>query len=149
ANFIEASLAKLVPVAISLFADLIGLGGIADKIRGIIEKVQTKIDQAIDKLIARVLKLFKGKDGDGKDGKDGKDHSLRETITFEPAGHAHKMWFDVKGTTATLMVAPPRIPVKDHRAHRQAQVDRLLEDKKGTARDLLGKAASAKDKATA
>ncbi|HEX8111427.1 MAG TPA: hypothetical protein VF516_27040, partial [Kofleriaceae bacterium] len=33
ANFIEASLAKLVPIAISLFADLIGLGGIADKIR--------------------------------------------------------------------------------------------------------------------
>ena len=50
ANFIEASLAKLVPVAISLFADLIGLGGIADKLRGIIEKVQTKVDEAIDKL---------------------------------------------------------------------------------------------------
>jgi hypothetical protein len=68
ANFIEASLAKLVPVAISLFADLIGLGGIADKIRGIIEKVQDKIDHAIDKLIARVMKLFKGKDKDPKHG---------------------------------------------------------------------------------
>ncbi|HEX8108042.1 MAG TPA: hypothetical protein VF516_09965, partial [Kofleriaceae bacterium] len=69
----EASLAKLVPIAISLFADLIGLGGIADKIRGIIEKVQTKVDQAIDKLIARVMAMFKGgdKDKDGKD--DGKD----------------------------------------------------------------------------
>ncbi|HEX8115296.1 MAG TPA: hypothetical protein VF516_46535, partial [Kofleriaceae bacterium] len=67
ANFIEASLAKLVPIAISLFADLIGLGGIADKIRRIIEKVQTKVDQAIDKLIARVMAMFKGKDKtDGK-----------------------------------------------------------------------------------
>jgi Domain of unknown function (DUF4157) len=62
ANYIEASLAKLVPIAISLFANLLGLGGIADKIRGIIEKVQTKVDQAIDKLIAKVMGMFKGKD---------------------------------------------------------------------------------------
>src|SRR5678816_4720347 len=74
ANWIEASLAKLVPVAISLFANLLGLGGIADKIRGIIEKVQTMVDQAIDKLIAKVMGLFKGKGGkDDKDDKDGKD----------------------------------------------------------------------------
>ncbi|HEX8115014.1 MAG TPA: hypothetical protein VF516_45110, partial [Kofleriaceae bacterium] len=65
----EASLAKLVPIAISLFADLIGLGGIADKIRGIIEKVQTKVDQAIDKLITRVMAMFKGKKGDKPDDK--------------------------------------------------------------------------------
>jgi hypothetical protein len=71
ANFIEASLAKLVPIAISLFADLIGLGGIADKIRGIIEKVQSKVDQAIDKLIDRVMAMFKGKGGDKKDGEGG------------------------------------------------------------------------------
>ncbi|MCA9701218.1 MAG: DUF4157 domain-containing protein, partial [Myxococcales bacterium] len=51
ANYIEASLAKLVPIAISLFANLLGLGGIADKIKSIIEKIQTKVDQAIDKLI--------------------------------------------------------------------------------------------------
>jgi hypothetical protein len=68
ANFIEASLAKLVPVAISLFANLLGLGGIADKIKAIIEKIQTKVDQAIDKLIARVMGMFKGK-GDKGDGK--------------------------------------------------------------------------------
>lgn len=68
ANLIETSLARLVPIAISLFANLLGLGGIADKIKGIIEKVQTKVDQAIDKLIDRVMKLFKG--GKGDDSKD-------------------------------------------------------------------------------
>jgi hypothetical protein len=56
ANYIENSLAKLVPIAISLFANLLGLGGIADKIKSIIEKIQTKVDQAIDKLIDRVIK---------------------------------------------------------------------------------------------
>jgi len=70
ANFIEASLARLVPVAISLFANLIGLGGIADQIRGIIEKVQAKVDQAIDKLIDRVMAMFKGKGGREKDDKE-------------------------------------------------------------------------------
>src|SRR5262249_41593040 len=84
ANFIEASLAKLVPIAISLFADLIGLGGIADKIRRIIEKVQTKVDQAIDKLIERVVKLFKGgKDDKKPSGDDDKDKMTPEQAVPE------------------------------------------------------------------
>jgi len=90
ANFIEASLAKLVPIAISLFANLLGLGGIADKIRGIIEKVQTKVDQAIDKLIDRVLKKFKGKDGkDAKDG-DHKDGAADEAEVPKSLAEPHK-----------------------------------------------------------
>src|SRR5678815_3213357 len=43
ANFIEASLAKLVPVAISLFACLLYTSDAADEIKGIIENVQTKV----------------------------------------------------------------------------------------------------------
>jgi hypothetical protein len=65
ASYIEASLGKLVPIAISLCANLLGLGGIAGKIKSIIEKVQAKIDQAIDKLIGRVKGRFKGKPGAG------------------------------------------------------------------------------------
>jgi phage-related protein len=84
ANFIEDSLAKLVPVAISLFANLLGLGGIADKIRGIIEKVQTTVDQAIDKLIARVMGMFKGKDKDDKDGRTART-TRRATTAARPS----------------------------------------------------------------
>ena len=149
ANFIEASLAKLVPIAISLFADLIGLGGIADKIKGVIEKVQDTVDKAIDKLIARVMAMFKGKDGDdGKDGKTG-DHSVGETITFEAAGHPHKLWFDVKGTTATLMVASTPIAVSAHLDHMTGQLDKLPADKKAGAQGLLTQAHGAEAKATA
>ncbi|HMG21792.1 MAG TPA: hypothetical protein VK607_10760, partial [Kofleriaceae bacterium] len=152
ANFIEASLAKLVPIAISLFANLLGLGGIADKIKGIIEKVQTKVDQAIDKLIDRVMKMFKGKDGKGddkdKDGKGG-DHSVGETITFEAAGHGHKMWFEVKGQQATLMVASTPVAVSTHLAQMQGQVAKLPEDKQSSAKTLLGNATAAEAKATA
>jgi hypothetical protein len=70
ANYIESSLAKLVPIAISLFANLLGLGGIAGKIKSIIEKIQLQVDKAIDALIDRVLKAFKG--GDKKKDKDKK-----------------------------------------------------------------------------
>ena len=148
ANFIEASLAKLIPVAISLFADLLGLGGLADKIRSIIEKVQTKVDHAIDALIERVMKMFKGKDG--KDGdKKGGDHSVGEVITFEAAGHSHKMWFEVKGEQATLMVASDPLPVSAHLSHMQGQVDKLPDDKKATAKGLIGDAQAAQAKATA
>ena len=85
ANFIEGALAKLVPVAISLFADLIGLGGIADKIRGIIEKVQSKVDQAIDKLIARVMAMFKGKGDDKPTGDDAGDEVPKSLAEPAPA----------------------------------------------------------------
>jgi hypothetical protein len=64
ANLVESSLARLVPIAISLFADLLGLGGIADEIQRIIGDVQALIDQAIDALIERVKALFRGGDGD-------------------------------------------------------------------------------------
>jgi hypothetical protein len=66
ANYIEQSLAKLIPIAISFLADLLGLGGIADKIKETIGKVQAFVDKALDNLIDRVLKLFKGdKSGPG------------------------------------------------------------------------------------
>jgi hypothetical protein len=64
ANFIEASLASMVPMAISLFADLLGLGGIADHLQIIIEQVQDAVDEAIDKLIDRVKAMFRGGDED-------------------------------------------------------------------------------------
>src|SRR6185436_17384146 len=124
ANFIEASLAKLVPIAISLFANLIGLGGIADKIKGIIEKVQTKVDEAIDKLIERVLKLFKGKDGkdgdakdkdakdkDAKD-KDAKDKPVGARVTFQAHGETHTQYIDVSGGAPVAMVASTPSAVK-------------------------------------
>jgi hypothetical protein len=112
ANYIEASLAKLVPIAISLFANLLGLGGIADKIRGIIEKIQSKVDQAIDKLIARVMAMFNGK-GDGKDDKadkDGKDdprklEEVGEPQAFISGDESHRLWATKKGASFVLMVA--------------------------------------------
>jgi len=60
ASWIERSLGNLVPIVIGLLASLIGLGGISQKIKDFIKKVQAKVDQAIDKMIAKAVKWVKG-----------------------------------------------------------------------------------------
>jgi hypothetical protein len=56
AALVERSLAKALPVAISFLASLLGLGGIGEKIRKIIETIQKPVNTAIDRLIGGVLK---------------------------------------------------------------------------------------------
>ena len=71
ANFIEQSLAKAIPVVISFLASLLGLGGLSEKIKGIIKKVQAPVNQAIDWILDKARSLV-GKVGRmlGVGGKD-------------------------------------------------------------------------------
>jgi hypothetical protein len=57
---VEQVLADLLPLVIDLLARFLGLGGIAEKVREIIEKVRAAVDRAIDSLIERVKGLFRG-----------------------------------------------------------------------------------------
>ncbi|MFD5808152.1 MULTISPECIES: phage tail protein [Rhodococcus] len=59
AALIEGTLSKTVPMLISGLASLLGLGGIADKIKSILEKVQTPVGKAVDWLIAKAVKYGK------------------------------------------------------------------------------------------
>lgn len=52
---IEGALGKAVPLVISLFASMVGLGGISGKVIGIIRKVQGMVDKAIDRVIKAVV----------------------------------------------------------------------------------------------
>ena len=54
ANRVEAALGDLVTVAIDLLARLVGLGGIGQKVRSVIEGVSDKIDKALDAMIDRI-----------------------------------------------------------------------------------------------
>lgn len=54
---IEGVLAKLLPLAISFLANLLGLGGVGDKVRSIIDKVRNPIHKAMDKVIDVVLNV--------------------------------------------------------------------------------------------
>ncbi|WP_452596838.1 eCIS core domain-containing protein [Pontimicrobium sp. MEBiC01747] len=71
AKAIEKGLAMLLPLVISLFAKLIGLGGLVKKVQKIIKKVRKRIDKAVTKMIkkakAKFKKLFKKKKGKNKE----------------------------------------------------------------------------------
>ena len=71
ANWIEQALARTIPIIIGFLARLLGLSGLADKIKGFILKIQDKVDKAIDLVIQKIVsgigKLFgKGKAGEDK-----------------------------------------------------------------------------------
>ena len=56
---VEGALAKALPLAISFLASLLGLGGISDKIRSIIDAVRSPINKAIDFVVGGAVKAFK------------------------------------------------------------------------------------------
>jgi hypothetical protein len=77
AKLIENALGTALPVVISFMASLLGLGGISEKIEGVIKTVRQPIDKAIDWLIAQAVKFAKkigGKLGFDKDEKGNKDN---------------------------------------------------------------------------
>lgn len=94
-NWIEQALARMIPILIGFLARLIGLGGITDKIREFILKIQSKVDKAIDKAIEKIVgfikKLF------GKGGKDAaasgtdpdalKEATYKKPFSMGDAGH--------------------------------------------------------------
>jgi len=59
AAWIEKTLARTIPVIIAFLARLLGLGGIADRIKGIIKRIQKKVSKALDKVIRKVVGKLK------------------------------------------------------------------------------------------
>ena len=70
ANRIEGVLAGLLSLAINFFAGFVGLGSVAEKIRGVIEKIRAPIDKALEWLVGWIVatgkKLFAKAFGGGK-----------------------------------------------------------------------------------
>lgn len=73
AQKIEQSLAKAIPVVIGFLASLLGIGGIANKVREIIQRIQKKVQDAIDSALKKIAngvkKLFGGKGGSAQEQK--------------------------------------------------------------------------------
>jgi hypothetical protein len=67
-------------VVIGFLASLLGIGDFAKKVQGIVEKIRLRIDKAIEKLLQKAKKLFKGKKNKDKDnkGKDSKESSTEQ-----------------------------------------------------------------------
>ncbi len=57
AQLIEQALAKAVPTTISFLARLLGLGGLAEKIKSIILKIKSPIDRVINWILSKAVKV--------------------------------------------------------------------------------------------
>jgi hypothetical protein len=66
ANWIENSMARILPIIISFLARLLGIGGIANKIRSFIKKIQKKVRGVVDKILKKIVKGIKKFIGRGK-----------------------------------------------------------------------------------
>jgi hypothetical protein len=96
----------MVPVVIGLLASLIGLGGISEKIREFILKVQDKVDKAIDKVIAKVIETVKKLFGAVKAGVGKMMEWWKSKKKFKTLkGETHTLSFKGEGRSAKLMIA--------------------------------------------
>lgn len=120
ASMIESTLAKAVPMVISGLASLLGLGGIADKIKSILQSIQKPVGKVVDGLIAGAMKVGKKllkrkgkkKDADEPSGAaEAKDQLLLKLAHKQPftmKGHAHHLYVTrVGGKPALLMASNP------------------------------------------
>jgi hypothetical protein len=94
AGFVEKALAGALPVAIAFLANQVGLGGLADRLKEMIKKVQAKVNQALDWLIDKALKLGKSIFNAFKAG-------------VKSVGNRLKNWW--KAFASRVVPAPPRI----------------------------------------
>ncbi|MEV1063921.1 HPC2 multi-domain protein [Streptomyces sp. NPDC050263] len=124
---IEKALAASIPVLIGALAAILGIGGIADKIKKFFTALSKPVMKAVDWVVARIVKLGKQiwaklksklKGDKGKAGPDpkrpGEGHTLKpdwETVNFSADGHAHRLFVAASGGKATLMVASTEQPV--------------------------------------
>jgi hypothetical protein len=120
ANWMEEALARMVPVAIHLLGNILGLGGIGEKLRELITRARETIEQAIDKLLLKVLGRFRGRGTELGEGEleeevqppEEVEKELEQPITFPAGEEQHRLWVDVRGESAELMVASTPSPLE-------------------------------------
>ena len=84
ADAVEGALADLVPTAINLLANILGLGGVGAKVKEIITGIQQTVSDAIDKMIEKVKGFFKG--GDDKEEGEEEDPEKAAEEEEDPDG---------------------------------------------------------------
>jgi len=73
ANYVEQTIGRSLPVMISFLARLIGLGGVSEHIKNVIKKIQTPIENAMNKLANFIVEKGKSLLGKGNKDKTNKD----------------------------------------------------------------------------
>ena len=142
ANAVEKALAKLIAPVIGFIADYLGFGDlpgkIAEAIKSFQEMVLGLIEQALVWLIekGKALLAALGIGGKDKDKKGDGSEQIGEEIVFEADGESHRLWIDVSGSNATLMVASTQQTVNQYLSHVERNGPPDLSAKATEARQL-------------
>ncbi len=149
---VENVLSRLLSLAIAFLAGFAGLGKVADKVMGIVKKVQAKVDQAIDAAIAWIVgkakaivaKLLGKKDKDKDQKKDqGKPAiDVGESVPFAAGAASHRLYIQVSGTAATVMVASAAQPLDAALTGMERKLSTLAPESRKKATPLIATARS-------
>lgn len=145
ARAVENAVASLIPIAISLLANLLGLGGLTTKVREVLESLRAAVRNAIVSLVRRVQGLFRGgrERADEEDG-DGADvGGIGVSIPVAHEDERHTLTVAITGNEADLVVrtAPQEVALwLDNMAGRIPSGSSWTEEQKQEARDAIAAA---------
>lgn len=148
-KLVEQGLSSLVAIIISLFAKVLGLGGLSKKVLKIIERIRSKIDKAVDKLIAKAKKSLKKFFKKGKKTSKSKkekpfnkklDKNLGEEVKFKVGKDNHRLWIKKSGNKIDVMVASTPYTITKRLSIWKKKLKDLDEDKKKKAETYINKA---------
>ncbi len=163
-NRIEEVLANLLPVVIDLLMSLLGVTGVAARVREIIGNVRAAIARAVDNLIDRMLGslgLRRGQEtgqGDHPEGADASTQIGTPVPVAVEGGPSHVLSIRRGGAGgATVMLASNPMPVEDHFARWEASAANANDEAKrakihqdiASARQILGALNPIADRAAA
>ncbi len=120
-NWIEQALARMVPILIGFLARLIGLGGITEKIREFIFKIQSKVDKAIDKAIEKIVAFIKKLFGAGGKEKEKESSDVKGKLRADLKGKDLSNPETAKSTIDGLWAKYQPLGLKSIHIHRDAK----------------------------
>ncbi|KGQ19364.1 hypothetical protein LF41_3014 [Lysobacter dokdonensis DS-58] len=144
ANAVEKALAMLIAPVIGFIADYLGFGdlpnAIAKKIESFQEMVLGLIEQAIVWFVAKGKALLAALGLGKKDDKKGDGaEQVGEEVEFDADGEPHKLWIEVQGENAVVMVASTEERLDSFLKSKRVK-DAVKKDKSGKLRGLVSQA---------
>ncbi|MFE1198211.1 hypothetical protein ACFW6E_36630 [Streptomyces olivaceoviridis] len=134
-KMVETALAASVPLLIGFLASLLGIGGLANKIRQVFQKAARPVNRAIDKVVDFIARKGKalwrklkvkgtdsGKEASARkpaDGKNGEDSPSELKANFPMEGHGHSLRL---GPDGLMMASALERRVEDKCRARRAQL---------------------------
>ena len=101
---VEQTLANSLTLVISFLAKFAGLGGIPNKIVGIVKKIRQPIDRGLDKIVAWLGKMLEKMTGAVKSGIKRLTEWWNKKVPVSGGGESHTLTFEGSGKSSSLVL---------------------------------------------